>query len=76
MYSGSGNTLIYNCPCGCGDIRSLPIKKVGSYLGGWGWNGNRDRPTLLPSIKHLAKADGTGCTWHGFLKDGNWETVL
>jgi hypothetical protein len=30
----------------------------------WGWDGNEDRPTLVPSI--LVSKDG----WHGHLQDG------
>lgn len=39
----------------------------------WGWDGNRDRPTLTPSINCLAEKDGkptSGCGWHGFITNG------
>ncbi len=35
----------------------------------WGWDGNRDRPTLTPSINCIAEKDGKptgGCGWHGW----------
>ena len=41
----------------------------------WGWNGDKDRPTLTPSINCLAvKDDGTpagGCGWHGHIANGD-----
>lgn len=39
----------------------------------WGWDGNRDAPTLTPSINCLAEKDGkptSGCGWHGFITAG------
>lgn len=35
----------------------------------WGWDGNEDRPTLVPSI-----LDGSGGGWHGHLQDGELRT--
>lgn len=34
---------------------------------GWDWDGNRDQPTLTPSIRTCRGLDGT---WHGFLRRG------
>lgn len=45
------------CPCGCGQLSTIPIKDD--------WNGDLERPTLIPSI--LRKS---GCGWHGFLTNG------
>jgi len=39
----------------------------------WGWDGNRERPTLTPSINCIAEKDGKptgGCGWHGFITAG------
>lgn len=39
----------------------------------WGWNGDKDRPTLTPSINCIAEKDGKptgGCGWHGFIANG------
>lgn len=68
--------IIYDCPCGCGDLHALPFhplseddKKNGRA--GWTWDGNREAPTLTPSI--LSHEGGTkdGPThWHGFLTAG------
>lgn len=47
------------------DMVVLPI--VGSI--GWQWNGNKELPTLTPSI--LIKAyEGWTDGWHGYLTDG------
>lgn len=54
-----------------GDIVSLPIKLAGEVDSRpmvWDWNGNREAPTLSPSVlvKTTAKE-----RWHGWLRDGN-----
>jgi hypothetical protein len=39
----------------------------------WGWNGDRERPTVTPSINCIAEKDGKptgGCGWHGFITNG------
>lgn len=39
----------------------------------WGWDGNRELPTLTPSINCLSEKDGKpagGCGWHGFITNG------
>jgi hypothetical protein len=70
-YFGDGHrTIIFICPCGCGQVLNLPIKPVGSSGPGWEWNGHEEQPTLTPSI---ARQDG--CHWHGFLTNGEWVTV-
>lgn len=38
----------------------------------WGWNGNREAPTLTPSI---LISQGRPDEWHGFLEDGKLRTV-
>ena len=43
-------------------------------LASWGWNGNAEKPTLKPSIRHLARtAKGDIETLHGFVTHGEWE---
>lgn len=65
--SENGETFDCICPCGCGRYRSLPIcigtKQDRARL----WNGNRELPTLSPSIRDV----GT-CYFHGFMTDGVW----
>ena len=39
----------------------------------WAWDGNRERPTIMPSINCISEKDGkpTGCCgWHGFITAG------
>ena len=43
--------------------------KVGHSGTYWWWNGDWDKPTLLPSIG-LYNSDGTAYAWHGYLTDG------
>jgi len=56
--------LNFRCPCGCED--GFAVWFTGSKAK-WKWNGNRDKPTLIPSI-FLKKF----CGWHGFLTNGVW----
>ncbi len=61
--------LMYICPCGCEQLRSIPLLVAGIIVGkGWSWDGNEEAPTLAPSIRHLDR-----CTWHGFLQGGVWR---
>lgn len=62
----------FSCPCGCGAPSRLPIglktkPRRGIDAGGiqatWEWDGNREAPTLTPSIHHIDH-------WHGFLTKG------
>jgi len=41
---------------------------------GWKWNGNRDSPTLSPSILVYGKPDWNE-GWHGWLRNGILETA-
>ena len=39
----------------------------------WAWNGDKDKPTLTPSIDCVSEKDGKptgGCGWHGFITNG------
>jgi hypothetical protein len=57
-----------------GDITHLPIV-IGESIPSparWGWNGNKEAPTLTPSIL-INGGDGNGGRveyWHGYLTDG------
>lgn len=57
--------MIYNCPCGCGTRGSLAFRPHASPS--WEWDGNRDAPTLSPSVHHVGH-------WHGWLRNGIWES--
>lgn len=55
----------YVCPCGCGALAPLHFKPRPSPS--WTWDGNKDRPTLSPSVHHVGH-------WHGWLRAGVWES--
>lgn len=61
--------LRYVCPCGCGRLRIVHAKTGEKVQGCWAWNGDRNKPTLTPSINCLQ-----GCKWHGFITDGVFTT--
>lgn len=60
--------LAFVCPCGCGAIIVTPVSP-GYSNSHWHWNGNEERPTLLPSILRTV-----GCRWHGYLTDGWFQS--
>lgn len=47
-----------------GGIAVLPVEP-GTPQVRWDWNGNRESPTLTPSILHHGNPE-----WHGYLTDG------
>ena len=57
--------MIYICPCGCGAKGALNFRPHESPS--WDWDGNRDAPTLSPSVHHVGH-------WHGWLRNGIWES--
>lgn len=62
--------FVYFCPCGCGVEGRLLIgdgHKPGGSRPSWRWNGSRSEPTLDPSVNHVGH-------WHGWLRDGYWES--
>lgn len=66
-YEG-GIGMAFRCPCGCGRDGYLPIRPPDDHGPSWEWNGDRQRPTLKPSIQQVG-----GCRWHGYLRNGVWE---
>jgi hypothetical protein len=54
------------CPCGCGREGYLSFTPPGPQ---WTWDGNREAPTLTPSVQQVG-----GCRWHGWLRAGEWVT--
>lgn len=67
------------CPCGCGELRAVTINPLrsGSRRPVWTWDGNREAPTLAPSIL-ICQLDERGRPvgehWHGFLVAGHWNS--
>lgn len=59
--------ILCECPCGCGSFMNLPINVGEKVERKWLWDGNRERPTLHPSIRDLS-----GCRFHGHLNNGVW----
>jgi hypothetical protein len=57
--------MVFVCPCGCWRKGSLAFHGPHPV---WGWDGNKDAPTLTPSVAQIG-----GCKWHGFLRAGVWE---
>lgn len=62
---GAPAGIIYSCPCGCGRSGALAFRPAPSPS--WHWDGNRDKPTLRPSVHHVGH-------WHGWLRNGVWES--
>ena len=69
---GSGEkdvALVFMCPCGCSEPGALDIRRPGFVeRPSWVWDGNKEAPTLLPSIQR-----NSNCRWHGFLENGIWR---
>jgi len=65
---GSLGGIAFICPCGCGSESYLPMRGFG-HPQEWSWDGNRDAPTLTPSVQQVG-----GCGWHGWLRAGEWVT--
>jgi len=65
-------TFWYCCPCGCKSIGPLTVGRgVKPNVEGvptWNWNGSLEKPTLSPSVHHVGH-------WHGWLRNGVWESV-
>ena len=65
--------MMFCCP-GCGTIGHLRIYPDDAVDGhdmehpSWRWNGNRNEPTLTPSIQKTS-----GCLWRGYLRAGVFE---
>lgn len=59
--------LSFVCPCGCGSVHRVNAftDEAAAKAHGWHWNGNREKPTLKPSLQLHSD-----CKWHGFLTDG------
>lgn len=61
--------LHFVCPCGCGAILGVAFKNPPEFYGPvWEWDGNKEKPTVKPSIRHMG-----GCKWHGYLTDGIFQ---
>lgn len=61
---GTPDGLFFTCPCGCRRTGAVTLG-----VKGWSWNGDRDKPTVTPSVYF---APGEVGEWHGYLTDGRW----
>lgn len=52
----------------------LPIKPVADKAF-WNWDGNKNAPTLSPSILVWGNGRNNPATWHGYLRNGKLETI-
>lgn len=72
--------ILFMCPCGCGSMFGVAVNPAGASDGEpvWSWDGNRETPTLTPSILVYQMAEGTGERigehWHGFLTAGEFRS--
>lgn len=66
VYHSQGDVQVagitFCCP-GCGRLGGVSFMP-----GGWTWDGNREAPTVQPSILH----DNPRCGWHGYLTNGEF----
>ena len=81
-YDGTKDVaMLFGCPCGCGSLHSIALKPYPAAAPDdrsiWQWDGNRETPTLTPSIlSHQLDSAGNkiGEHWHGFLTAGEFES--
>jgi hypothetical protein len=56
------------------NLSILPIKPGTGHLTSWQWDGNKNEPTITPSIL-VHPSPGWTEGWHGFLTKGQLITV-
>jgi len=67
-FEESERGLFYICPCGCGQHGYIGFRgKTEPERPSWIWDGNREKPTLSPSIQKTS-----GCKTHCHLINGIW----
>lgn len=78
--NGAVESVFYRCPCGCGQMGMLRLRSGAidpswpGWQSGWQWDGNREKPTLTPSVHHTYRQNGAERThWHGWLRAGVWS---
>ncbi len=73
----SDKGLLFGCPCGCGEMNSVDFRFADGHRPSWNWDGNREAPTLTPSIliyQMNERGEKIGEHWHGFLTAGQWRS--
>lgn len=71
--------MFYTCPCGCASVGSIYVRPF-PQKPFWSKMGERDQPTIQPSIGLNRGAqdedvESDGYHWHGYLMDGVWHSV-
>lgn len=51
------------------DVVTIPINTGEKKPANWLWDGNKEAPTITPSIRILG-GNGQPDRWHGWLRDG------
>lgn len=76
-YPGATAHILFVCPNGRRCAVLLGPEHVDRPREGalciWKWDGNKERPSITPSINCLAEKDGQpagGCGWHGYITNG------
>lgn len=64
-----GERLYLWCP-GCDDLHAVEVKDNAVK---WEWDGNRDAPTISPSILVNGREPKHGIRCHSYVKAGVWE---
>lgn len=68
----------FSCRLPNGSLCTLPIgtgtKPVEPDRHTWLWDGNREKPTLSPSVWHDPRS-GSVHEWHGWIRAGRMESV-
>lgn len=70
--------MLFGCPCGCGELKHVDFKGHVERRPSWQWDGNREAPTLTPSINILQfdeRGNRCGEHWHGWLRAGKFVSV-
>lgn len=66
--TGGNAGMVFQCPCGCGNVGWLAFDDGENPHPCWKFDGNLDAPTLHPSVFN----SGLPCKWHGWLRAGQW----
>jgi len=56
------------------DVVTIPITTAPKQDRNWLWDGNKESPTITPSIR-IPDGEGQPDKWHGWLTDGKIITV-
>jgi hypothetical protein len=69
--------ILFGCPCGCGELKSVAFKASRPERPCWTWDNNEVKPTLTPSILIYQMNDQgvkAGEHWHGYLTNGVFKS--